>query len=343
MNEQNPSPWLFPHPLAWLALTGFVLATGLGIFFTGFKFYASDLNTAFMGMFSLFLIAIWCSYRQILPLVQYVAFSILFFVILGMVLLMVSYMGIAAGMDLVDEQLAMIDMALGFDWPTHARWINDNPVLMETLVVTYNLIDKILAFTFLVLFALQKYDRVRELLILFLITSVATISIGIMLPAIGTYSYYNLPADQIANLPAEAGRYYLEHFNALRDGSMTSLALNENIGLITFPSFHTVLALLTAWVLRGTVAFWPMVLISLITLVSTLTQGGHHLIDVIAAIVLTSVVIGVYHRWIAAALARKDVMAYQNKATGLTTQSGLPQWLHNMIATLTRTRPTTNP
>lgn len=53
-------------------------------------------------------------------------------------------------------------------------------------------------------------------------------------------------------------------------------------GMVTFPSFHTVLALLVPFALRGyRWVFWPAVTLNAVVLVGTLTEGGHYLTDVL--------------------------------------------------------------
>jgi membrane-associated phospholipid phosphatase len=70
---------------------------------------------------------------------------------------------------------------------------------------------------------------------------------------------------------------------ALRLGSKTIVDFSENVGLITFPSFHAAMAVLfalAAWShpwLR-----WPFALLNAIMLVATITHGGHYLVDVLA-------------------------------------------------------------
>jgi membrane-associated phospholipid phosphatase len=59
-------------------------------------------------------------------------------------------------------------------------------------------------------------------------------------------------------------------------------------GVVSFPSFHTVLGVITIYALRDT--RWLMILVLLLNgtmLVSTLPVGGHHLTDVLAGAGLT--------------------------------------------------------
>ena len=85
--------------------------------------------------------------------------------------------------------------------------------------------------------------------------------------------------------PSADQAHYLEHFRELRAGARGGLDLADAEGLITFPSFHTVWALLL-------VAACPRplkaasVLLNAAVIVATLTTGWHYLSDVLAGIVV---------------------------------------------------------
>jgi membrane-associated phospholipid phosphatase len=59
----------------------------------------------------------------------------------------------------------------------------------------------------------------------------------------------------------------------------------EAKGLIGFPSYHAVLALLVMWHARGLKHLRiPAILLNIVVLLATPIQGGHHLVDVLGAI-----------------------------------------------------------
>jgi hypothetical protein len=78
------------------------------------------------------------------------------------------------------------------------------------------------------------------------------------------------------------------HFEGLRNGSFRSIQLGQMQGLVTFPSFHTCFAITLAWCFRDFRRLFPIaILVNAAVLVSTLTEGGHYLVDVLAGIVIT--------------------------------------------------------
>jgi membrane-associated phospholipid phosphatase len=75
---------------------------------------------------------------------------------------------------------------------------------------------------------------------------------------------------------------------------MQVIPVDDSTGLVTFPSFHTMLGLVLIWAVRKTVLFWPSLFLNGAMVVSTVAIGGHYLIDVVAGIVLTAMLCAGY-------------------------------------------------
>ena len=333
--EGAPAPWLFPHPLAWAVMAILAVVLAVWSYVTGFGVtMGSSLNLVAGGVL-LLLAAGWCCYRNTLLFVPYLAFGLVFFVIMGNLLVTGNYLGVALGFPLTDNALAGFDRAIGFDWPAHVRWVNNHPFVLSVMGHIYVMLNQILAVTFFALFALRKFGRIKEALIVFFATGVITVIAGTLFPAIGAYTYYHLPAGDIANIPADAGRYFLEHFKGVRDGSMTVLNLDNQKGLVQFPSFHTQLALLSIWSLRRTIIFWPMTVINIIMIISTQAFGGHHLADVFGGAVIFAVTLWAYHRM----ASWQFLKGNSERSCSI---SGMPDWLRGAVYSLTRVEPETS-
>jgi len=70
--------------------------------------------------------------------------------------------------------------------------------------------------------------------------------------------------------------------------------VNEFQGLITMPSYHTVLAILIIYVYRGCGRLFTLALaFNGLMLLSLPSEGGHYVIDVIAGIAVVAVTIAV--------------------------------------------------
>jgi membrane-associated phospholipid phosphatase len=102
-------------------------------------------------------------------------------------------------------------------------------------------------------------------------------------PAEGPFSFYGFPAsvDQA---------HYLSHLHALRAGTLTGMDFGSVDGLITFPSFHTIWAILLTVAYRQPVARACSGVLNGVVILATLTTGWHYLSDVLAGILICLVI-----------------------------------------------------
>ena len=87
-------------------------------------------------------------------------------------------------------------------------------------------------------------------------------------------------------------RQIIEHLDGLRSGARTLVTWRDAEGLITFPSFHTIWAVLLVAAFYGCRRlFWPVALLNVLVVLSTITTGMHYFSDVIAGLMISAVVI----------------------------------------------------
>jgi membrane-associated phospholipid phosphatase len=77
---------------------------------------------------------------------------------------------------------------------------------------------------------------------------------------------------------------YVEDLVGLRHGSLPSLDMMLLKGVIAFPSFHAVLAILFTYAHRGSRVFVPVAVFNGLMLLSIPSEGGHYLVDVLGGI-----------------------------------------------------------
>ena len=78
---------------------------------------------------------------------------------------------------------------------------------------------------------------------------------------------------------------------------MTSIQLNNLEGLITFPSFHTAIAILFAWAVWRTPYVWFAGLVTnVLMILSTPLSGSHYVIDLAGGAVVATVAIALASR-----------------------------------------------
>ncbi len=145
-------------------------------------------------------------------------------------------------MPLQDALLAHIDRLLGVSVPGIMAWARHHG-LNPALGTVYNLLVPLLLFTIFVPALAGKLRHAQE----FLLANVIALGIGSVLfaalPAIGPWSYYHLTPDPIQS-------FCQSQLLALRHPGVYSF-LWQAEGIVCFPSFHVVWAVLCAAALWG--------------------------------------------------------------------------------------------
>lgn len=228
-----------------------------------------------------------------------------------LVLILASYVAATAGAPLRDDAMGIFDRALGFDWQAHFAWLAAHPPLMlalgwiyDTSLVQPLAIILVLAFT-------GQLPRLQLFLLLYVAGALAVIAVSAFVPTAGAFHQY-LGGRPVAALVYGhvVGPDHLAQYFGLRDGSLRVIDLLQAKGMISFPSFHTVLSVLYIWALARTP--WlrgPAVVLNLLIILSTLSIGGHYLADVVGGTVIALALIAAATRLTQLAGARYRVKA----------------------------------
>jgi hypothetical protein len=195
-----------------------------------------------------------------------------------------SYLGLCSSGAMVDAQLLAADRGLGFDWMVGYRFLLAQPMIAAILKFAYeSMVYQ--ALYFCVLFALMgKKTELREMFWLVLAMGLFT-SMGVLLfPALGPYKIFDV---------AVSGSFVPE-IERIKNGHVLNFALSKLTGVVSFPSFHTAMALAYLWGFRNTGPIgWIIAALNLLMLCAIPWYGGHYLIDIIAGagVMLTSLAI----------------------------------------------------
>ncbi len=193
-----------------------------------------------------------------------------------------SYLITAAALPLQDSVLATLDEAVGFHFVDHLRWIAGHPRLRRALEMAYfscplQLVIIICGLAFVDSPALGRFLNVYAL------SAIAVVTLAGLFPAAGAYLHHPISPDVLAPYhDINAGRWHLDHFEALRAGTFKRLSLETAEGLVTFPSFHAVLAIIFAHALWGLPYLrWLGLPLNAGMMLSALSIGGHYLTDLV--------------------------------------------------------------
>jgi hypothetical protein len=107
-------------------------------------------------------------------------------------------------------------------------------------------------------------------------------------PAVGAYTHLQIPSADCVNLSPSF--IYLQHLDAMRSGGGGFLiSVDRMQGIITFPSFHTVCAILFAWALLPIRPLcWWIVALNGLMISATSTAGGHYFIDLVGGSIVAA-------------------------------------------------------
>lgn len=241
------------------------------------------------------------------PRVSYALIATAQMILAMSVMTSLTYVATSINLPLWDTSLLAWDRALGLDFRSYLNLVKDRPRLIAVLVIAYRSIAWQIGII-LILPLAGHYRRTGETICAFALALIATTCISAIIPAIGVYGTLGLQASDFPNFEPQGYYDTLRDAPLLRAGSLHALNLFRLVGVLTFPSFHAVSAVLYIW------AFWPLrwlrpVLVpcNIAMIASTPVGGGHYFVDVVAGIVVA----------VAAILAARSISRFLAQTRGL--------------------------
>ena len=185
----------------------------------------------------------------------------------------------------VDWFFARIDIAMGFDWLATMRLAADHPLPLAILRQAYGVLLPEIALGVVVLGTMRGAAPVYRFCLAIAVGAMICVAIWTVFPAFGAMSVYGLDPATAARLHVPVDGAYGETLvRMLREGP--GLIAPDNMkGLIGFPSYHAVLALLLMWYFRVLPGVrWIIWIVNGLVILATPIAGGHHMIDVLAGV-----------------------------------------------------------
>lgn len=217
---------------------------------------------------------------------------------------LVSITGLRVGFPLADGMLARSDALAGFDVREVVRFTAAEPSISALLHFAYN--SSGLLCIAAAGWSLLAKDRARlwQVVATIVIAMQITALVSVLFPARGAILAFGLNSLQEFGLPPGAGTYSAREFAHFYWGSDTLVMLKDMNGIVTFPSFHTVMALVIMQGFVATQLKWVAIGWSALTIVSTVPMGGHYVTDLAGGLLV----------WAAAyALAAWACRTYRNE------------------------------
>jgi PAP2 superfamily len=194
---------------------------------------------------------------------------------------------------LADPSLARADHALGLEIPTVLHFMAFHPWAWSTLAFSYDLLFPFMVVAAIIPALRFRFSATKELIVAISFATVVGSLLFAFLPAVGPWVTYGFPPS-----PLQSQTQAL--FLSLRTGSVHFIDFSEP-GVVCFPSFHVLLAVLSATALCSVKPLRiPAVLIAALISLSTLTTDWHYVVDAICGLILAAISILVskaYTRW----------------------------------------------
>ena len=210
--------------------------------------------------------------------------TVLYLVLFSQAAAVLGYLIIGTGTPLVDGWYSRADTALGFDWLAWFDFVRAHAQFAQALHLAYALLlPQIIAVVFVLAFS-ARLDELRAFATAVTTAYLVTLFVTALVPAAGAWTYYALgPRVDLSQF---------SDFELLRHHALPRVDLTKLQDLMSMPSFRAALAVLCVWAMRRCGAwFWPCALASGLIVLSTPTEGGQYLVDVLGGMVVASAAI----------------------------------------------------
>jgi PAP2 superfamily len=187
----------------------------------------------------------------------------------------------------VDTYFLELDAMFGFHWPWFATEISHYPIFSAILGIVYFSSLPQLILVILTLGFSKKVTQLHTFLLTGVIGALLTFIIWSFFPSFGATSIHDLPKEVLGRMPIAVNPQYGQELVRLGIEGTKHISPANVLGLIGFPSFHTVMALMSVVFLRQIKIAWPICLIiNAIMIPAIIVQGGHHLSDLLGGLLV---------------------------------------------------------
>ena len=255
---------------------------------TGIRFHSEFLGIASLAVMTAVL-SLYCDFRglgwRIADLARLMTFFIASLLLCGLV----SNGGLGLRMPVADPLLASLDAYLPLDSRSMVYFTASQDMAVRVLKWAYDSSAVLCLAAAAWMVASGERLRFWRFVATAVVTMQATAIASMFFPARGAILHYDMKGPGLEGLPIGAGTYAGQTFDMFYSGVGRLVRVEDLNGIVTFPSFHTVLALLIVQGAYATPARWPAIVWAALTIVSTIPMGGHYVTDLIGGFALWAV------------------------------------------------------
>jgi hypothetical protein len=271
------------HPAAWAIVYGLIVTDAVWCASVGLSTGGWQTTICMVGI----LLGVSICYRRRSRDIADMAEAGALWLAFGSVGCVLTYLGATCAWPLHDTDLTDLDQVLGFHWLAWRNAVLATPALHLALLLAYASLLPQIAVSVVLFPAIGRSQRSFELLALAELTLLPTALISMLYPALGPFGTFG--GEEATFLPDAL---------ALRLPGPWHFDLPTMQGIVTMPSYHTVLAVLLTYAYRGTGPVgWGVTGLNVLMLLAIPPIGGHYAVDVIAGGAIAMVFIVALRWW----------------------------------------------
>jgi hypothetical protein len=187
---------------------------------------------------------------------------------------------------LIDPTLMAADRLIGYSWKGFAEGLAAIPSLPWALSLLYMSSLLQVGLVIILLGSLGREVALHRFLLVGMLTLLVAVCIWYLWPSVGPNTVEPVTPALRDSIGTIASPWLAETLLSLIKVGPPVITPEIIIGVVSFPSYHIIMALMVWWYSRGTPAFIPASIIGVGMIPATLLHGGHHVVDLVAGTVL---------------------------------------------------------
>jgi hypothetical protein len=192
----------------------------------------------------------------------------------------ICHAGLRLGTPWIDGLLDAADRAMGIRTPQLALWLALDSGLGPIFDIAYRSTPAATFLTAIWLCSRLDTDRLWEMSFCYSACIILASISNAAFPAVGSSIYHHI--DGTPGLPAGAGNFYMDAIRYFRDPGNTIFDWTKINGIVTFPSFHMVMAIIIPYACRDNrILFRLTATWGILVAISAICIGGHYVVDLL--------------------------------------------------------------
>ena len=187
--------------------------------------------------------------------------------------LLLNYLFFPVSKPIIDPALMRADAWLGYCWSCFVVGLADYPWLGRALSWVYHTSLFQMFGLIVILGFMQKHLKMYRFVCIGMLAGLMTVAIWAVFPSFGPSAYQQVPPEAANRIDLVVSNAYGSELLRLAQQGSPVLDASQFLGVIAFPSFHTVMALIAVWSSRGLILFYPVLALNTLMIPAILSHG----------------------------------------------------------------------